>query len=232
MSSNVIEITPPADELKQTALTLPQQAKAIIITDQATYEVAAEKLLGVAALRRQIVDYHKPLKQKAHEAHAAICAAEAGMLAPVAEAEMILKRGIGAYQAEQARIQEQREREAREKAEREAAELLEQQLEAAEAEGATPEEVQAIIEQPAPAPVIRVEPTIQRAAGISTAKIYRAEVFDIKKLARAVADGCVAATLIEGNTVALNQLARATKGSVAIPGVRVIEEQAVRVARR
>ena len=40
------------------------------------------------------------------------------MLAPVAEAEVILKCGIGAYQVEQSRIQDEREREARAAAER------------------------------------------------------------------------------------------------------------------
>ena len=230
-AARVIEIAEP-EQLKQTALTLPEQAKAIIIRDQATYELAADKLLTVAAVRREIVDYHKPLKQKAHEAHAAICAAENGMLAPVAEAEAILKRSIGAYQMEQRRIQEEQERIAREAAELAAAHALEASIEAAELEGATAEEVKAIIEQPVAAPVVYVAPTVQQVSGVSTAKTYRAELVNLRELCKAVAAGAVPEAYVTANMTALNGMARSTRGSIKIPGVRIVEDTTVRAGRR
>jgi hypothetical protein len=219
-------------ELEQKALTLPEQAKAIIIRDQPTYELAAEKLLAVAAMRREITEYHAPLKAKAHEAHKAICNAEAGMLAPVAEAERILKTGIATYTAEQRRIQEQREREAREAADRAAAEALEASIEAAEAEGASVDEVQAIIEQPMVAPAVYVAPTIQPVSGIGTAKTYHAELVSIRELCKAVALGQVPEAYVSANLPALNGVARSTKGSMRIPGIRIVEDTQVRAGRR
>ena len=218
--------------LETKALTLPEQARAIVIADQATYEQAGEKLLAVAELRREIEDHHRPLKQKAHEAHKAVCDAEKKMLGPVEEAESILKRGIATYTAEQRRIQEQREREAREAAERAQAEALEASVEAAEAEGASAEEVRAIIEQPAPAPVVYVPPTVQKVAGVSAAKTYRAEVYNLKELCKAVSRGEVSEAFVSANLVALNGVARSTRGSVRIPGVRIVEDLNVRAGRR
>lgn len=228
-SATVVSIN---GELEAKALTLPEQAKAIVIVDQLSYELAAEKLLAVAAMRREITDYHAPLKAKAHEAHKAICTAEAGMLAPVTEAEAILKRAIGTYQMEQRRIQEERDRAAREESERQRIESLEASIEAAEAEGASVEEVQAIINQPMVAPVVRVAPTLQPVAGVSAAKTYRAEVVNIRELCKAVAMGQVPEAYVAANMPSLNGVARSTRGSIRIPGVRIVEDTTVRAGRR
>jgi hypothetical protein len=221
-----------AENLQKQVMTLPEAARAVVIHDQASYEFAAEKLLTVAAMRREIVEYHAPLKQKAHEAHKAICNAEASMLAPVAEAEKILKQGIAAYQIEQRRIQEEQERLARQAAEQARLEALEASIEAAEAEGASVEEVQAIIEQPMVTPAVRVAPTIQHVAGVSAAKTYRAEVINIRELCKAVAMGQCSEAYVTANMPALNGVARSTRGSIRIPGVRIVEDATVRAGRR
>lgn len=220
------------EEMNQKALTLPDQARSITITDQPTYDLAAEKLLGVAELRREIVAHYAPLKASAFETHRKICGAEKTMLAPVEEAEAILKRGIGAYQTEQRQIQEQRDREARALAEQAAAEALEQSIEAAEKDGASVEEVAAIINQPAPVPVVRTAPVFTPVAGVSTAKTYKVEVYDLKALCNAVARGLVAENFVTANLVALNGVARSTRGSVRIAGCRVTEDVSVRAGRR
>ena len=250
----------PARELEQRALSLPEQARAITIRDQQTYTLAATTLQDVVAMRRQIVDYHKPLKDKAHQAHKAICDAEAGMLKPIADAEAILKRGIGAWEMEQRRIEEEARRKAEEEARR-AAEVERQRLAlelekarlaaeeaalvaAAEAEAAgastdainaileqpdaVVEEMQAVLAQPVIAVAIPAAPTYERAAGVSVAKTYRAEVVDIRKLAAAVGAGLWPVNLIEANQPALNAMARASKGSIQIPGVRFVEDATVR----
>jgi hypothetical protein len=217
---------------QEMVLALPDQARAIVIRDQETYELAASRLLDIAAARRVIIEYHAPLKAKAHEAHAAICKAEKGMLAPVEEAERILKTSIGAYTAEQRRIQMAREQEARDAAERARLEVLEASIEAAEADGASAEEVQAIIEQPAPVPVVYVAPIVQKVSGVSTAKTYRAELVNIKLLCAAVAKGECSEAYVTANMPALNGVARSTRGSINIPGVRVVEDTSVRAGRR
>lgn len=222
----------PERELEEKALTLPEQARAMIIRDQATYETASEKLLGVAELRKEIAAHWAPLKQAAHESHHRICTAEKTMLAPVEAAEAILKRGIGTYRMEQERLRLDAERIAREVAERAAAEALEASIEAAEAEGASPEEVRAIIEQPRPASVVYVAPTVLHVKGVSMADSWKAQVTNLLELVKAVAEGRAPVNLVMPNETALGQIARATKGSMAIPGVRIFNDPGVRAGRR
>lgn len=90
------------------------------------------------------------------------------------------------------------------------------------------EEMQAVLAQPVIAVAIPVAPTYERAAGVSVAKTYRAEVVDVRKLAAAVGAGTWPTNLIEPNQPALNAMARASKGSIEIPGVRFVEDATVR----
>lgn len=90
------------------------------------------------------------------------------------------------------------------------------------------EEMQAVLAQPVIAVAIPAAPTYERAAGVSVAKTYRAEVVDVRKLAAAVGAGLWPVNLIEANQSALNAMARASKGSIQIPGVRFVEDATVR----
>jgi hypothetical protein len=94
------------------------------------------------------------------------------------------------------------------------------------------EEMRAVLEQPIVMPAIQIAPTYERASGVSIAKRYKAEVFDIKLLAAAVGRGEAVVNLIEANQSALNAMARASKGSIKIPGVRCVEDSTVRSGGR
>jgi hypothetical protein len=184
-------------------------------------------------MRRKITDYHAPLKQKAFEAHKAICSAEAEMLAPIAEAERVLKTGIATYTAEQRRIEEERRRAAEAEARKRAEE---EQLAAAieaEQQGATVEEVAAVLAEPVVVPKVAPVPVFQPAKGVSTQRRWSAEVISIRDLCRAIADGKASQELVLPNMPALNKLAIALKGTMAIPGVRAVStETAVAGGRR
>jgi flagellar biosynthesis GTPase FlhF len=64
-----------------------------------------------------------------------------------------------------------------------------------------------------------------KAAGISFRGTWKAEVTDIVQLVTAVASRPELTAIVQVDHAALNQLARATKGSMTIPGVRFYEEQ-------
>lgn len=231
---SAVEVMRPEPDLEQEALSWPERARGFVVFDQKTYDVAARKLLALAEMRREIIQHHAEPKQKAFEAHKSICAAEKRLLDPVAEAERIIKGSIGTYDMEQRRIRETADRKAREESERLAMEQREREIVEAEAAGAAVEEVTAMIEAPMIVPrVAPMAPAIQHrpAAGVSTARTYRARVTDIKALCRAVADGAVAHTLVLPNETALNALARAQKGVLSIPGVLVEEDFNVRAGR-
>lgn len=171
MNIEVIDAVPStqlavATVLETKALTLPEQARAIIITNQPTFEGACALTLAAKALRREITDYHRPLKQAADRAKQAILDAEKRMLSGPLETEAILDPAIARWQTEQRRIAEDARRAAALAAEEEsrrqaaAAALLVQQAKQAEDDrrlaeaealqeaGASEETVEAVLSQP------------------------------------------------------------------------------------
>lgn len=226
---------PPLDsKLEDRTLTLAEQALGIAVVDQQSHDAAAELLLAVKGLRNEAENHHRPMIDAAHRAHKATLAGLQRIDDPLKQAEAILKSRIGQWEIEQKRLQAEQERIAREEADRARALEVEAEIEQAEAAGAPVEEVQAIITQaemrPAPRPV--VAPTFTKAKGVSTAITYAAEVFDIKALCRAVAEGKVSSEMVQPNMTALNGMARALKGTMQIPGVRCVENASVRAGGR
>jgi len=219
-------------KLERETSVLVAEARALKVTDQPSYDLAAERLLGVADLRREIVAHHEPIKKAAHAAWQAVIAAEKRLLDPVSEAERIYKTGIATYETEQRRL----EAEARLRAEAEERRLAEQQrerdLEQAEAEGATVEEISAMIDAPLNVEPPRVEPTFQPARGVSMAANWKGETVSLDVLVKAVAAGKANLSLVMPNEVAINQLARATRGTLQVPGIRFFNEPTVRTGRR
>ena len=57
-------LTPEVQEVTTTALAVPDQARAIVVTDNASYAAAAELLITIKGIRRKIEDTFKPIKQK------------------------------------------------------------------------------------------------------------------------------------------------------------------------
>ena len=216
-------------DLENKSLTWSERARTIKVRDSATYAQACDTLTAVKALRNEAEAHHRPVIDAAHKAHAAACDALRRIDNPLKEAEGILKSGIGTFELEQRRIQEQKAREDREQRERAMLEQREREIEDAEKEGASVEEIRAVADAPLqPVPVVRTQPTFTPQAGVSTAKTYRSVVMSIRKLAAAVAGGAVPETLVVANEKALNAMARALKGQMNIPGVRVEEIPVVR----
>jgi hypothetical protein len=222
----------PAIELEEKALTLVGEAKGLKIVDQPTYALAAERLLNIAALRREIEQHHAPIKKAAHAAWQVVIAAERTLLDPVAEAERIYKVGIAIYESEQRRIEAEARAKAEAEAQRLAEERRERELEAAEAQGADAEEIASMISEPLMAAPARVEPTFQQAKGVSVAANWKGEIVSLEALVKAVAAGKANIGLVRPNDTAIGHLAKATRGTLAIPGVRFFSEPVVRAGRR
>jgi hypothetical protein len=222
----------PARDLETRALTLAEEAKALEIADQQSYNLAAERLLAVADLRREMVAHHAPIKRAAHEAWQQVIAAEKKLLDPVAEAEHVYKAGIARFEAEQRRIAAEALVKAEAEARRLAEEQRERELEQAEAQGADAEEITAMIAAPLVVAPQQVQPAFQAARGITTATNWKGEVTSLDALVKAIAAGKANVTLVTPNEVAINQLARATRGTLQVPGIRFFSEPIVRAGRR
>lgn len=79
---------------------------------------------------------------------------------------------------------------------------------------------------------VQAAPVKRKARAVAMREDWTAEIYDLKMLARAVADGVVAEMYIEPAIVALNKLARAQKSAMSIPGVRAVKRQVLVTPRR
>lgn len=220
-------------ELAQQAITWPERARSLKISDQATYEIACEELKGIKGLRAQVEEAFGPIVKKAYEAHREAVLQRKKADAPLDEAEGILKQSIATWQTEQERVRREEQRRLEEEARRKQEEELEQQIEQAEAEGASAAEVEAIIERaPAmPAAPVVAAPTIAPVSGVSTRETWAAEVTDLAAFIKHVAAHPEHSALLLPNMTAINQMARALKSAMKIPGVRVYSSSTVAVRR-
>lgn len=207
------------DSLKQEALTVTQQAAAIKIVDQPSYDQAASLLLEkVLPFRKKWAEYWEPLKKAASDAHKAICAKFNEGDEPAARAEREIKLKIRAWDEEQERIRQEAQRKAQEEAEKKEREDRLAAAIAAETSGATEEEVEQIVSAPIAVVAAPVAPTYARASGISSRENWKCHVLNIKQLCLAVAKGQVSAEYVLPNFTALNARAKADKGTMRIPG--------------
>jgi hypothetical protein len=205
-------------------MTMPEQAKALTITDQFSYDFVVE--FGKDASRKEkiILDFYKPRKAAARAVWQQWLDDEKMLLDPISETKRICASKIGTWDAEQARLRAEAQRKADEEAHRMEEEARLALALQAEEEGASEEITEEILS--APTRFIRpvVAPTFQKAAGVSGRSNWKAEIVDMKALCRAIADGKVPTNYVEG-TPALNSRVRADKENSNIPGVRAVEDR-------
>lgn len=179
----------------------------ITVTNQQTYEAAGEILRNIATVKKAIKEKFADPKKKAAEAHKAICNLENELLQQVTLREQEIRQKMTAYwQAEQARIA------AEEARKREEAEKLLALAQEAEAAGETDMAMEAVSEAALQEATVTYTP---KAAGVTMRKVWEAVVTDKSK---------VPLEYMEVNLSALNQIAKATKGTLNIPGVQFMEK--------
>lgn len=93
-----------------------EEAKALKVHTTEEMSLATEKVKGIKGLKSEIETFYKPLKEKAHEAHKALCEAEKKHLAPLVEAQKIYE---GKLKVRLDEIEDAERREAERRAEEE-----------------------------------------------------------------------------------------------------------------
>lgn len=222
--SAIIE-EPVEQQFEESALSVRDEAQALQIVDQGSYDLAAAKFSAVSALEREITAHYAPMKQAAHDAHKKVCEAEKKMIGPVQEAKKILSRAIGAFDEDQERRRQEEQR----RLEAEARRLAEEETLAAAVEaeqaGAQPEEVEAVLSTPTLAVKIQAPPTYQRSSAVATREVWSAQVTNLQELVKAAAANPAYLIYLEANTTQLNSTARAQKSAFRVPGVRAACER-------
>ena len=214
------------------ALSVSEQATALVIVDKISYEMGRELLLTVKDLRKQVAETFAPIIEKAHQAHKTAIAQRGKIEEPLIQAEALIKSRIGTFLiAEEAKRKEE-ERRLHLIAEQEAENRRLADALAAEAEGDF-EEAEAILKElPAFVPPPIVPRTVEPGGGISMREVWSCNVTDLKALVEAVAKGRVPLMALQANTVFLGQQARSMKGELRYPGVVVWAEKSIAAVRK
>lgn len=238
------------------------EAQALVVVNQAGLDAVGERLAVNKALQAEVGEaWDKPIKD-AHKLHADLIAKRKKYLDPLLAEESILKRVGTAYVVEQRRLADDRarvEREAREAEERrlfaeaevrrqveearanellaqEHAEQVERDLLAAEQAGAGQDVIDALVNSPAPEPVViqmevpelppvpKAAPAVAMPKGFSVRETFHAEVTNLALLCRAISEGKVPANYVTANMTALNARARADKRGMDVPGVKAVPD--------
>lgn len=237
-----LELVPNSkDSLQAEAQTWAGKAAGLRIIDAESCVNASHFLRSIKGLRADIQRWFEPhveaameTKRKAEAARKALTDEQARMEAPLVTAENQVKRALLAWETEQEERRRAGERALQEEAQRraeaetlEAAAALEKEA-VATGDAGLLQEAHDILEQPIDTPVVVVKPLMPKVQGVTYRDNWKAhDQVDIRALARAVADGLVATTLLHPNMTALNQMARATQGTQKVPGVRFYNDRQI-----
>jgi hypothetical protein len=259
----------PKQRLEETALSVPEQARAIIVRDQATLDAAGAMLTErIKPLLKEAAEIFDPVISAANASHRAAIEAKKRVTEPLLQAEAILKNAVGNFLQQQERLRRQEEERLRQESMRREAEerrladerrkeeekLLNEQIQQEHAEeieqrlemlphDVSPVVVEAICATPVPAPlrlapempVYAPAPVTKRVIapkGLSSREEWKAEITSLPLLCKAIAEGRAPEHYVQANMTALNQMARANKNSLNVPGVRAVSSTGVAARSR
>lgn len=201
-------------------------AKSLTIVNDEDNRKAADFLKEIKKRGKAIQDYWKGPKQTAQAAHKAICDREKAMLAPLAEAEKIVKGSMVKYQAAVEKARREAEEEAKRKQQEERERLLAEAVQA-EKEGRTMDAAVGVamaeMVEDMESPDVGVK--AEKVEGIGVKKTWKAKVVSERDVP-AYVNGMEIRKI---DLSALNALARMYKGSLKIPGIEFYEESSISV---
>ena len=224
--SNEIKVNPIDVDLVQAGThdvpVLAQKCK-IVISNQEEYESAAVILKQVKSRYNELDKQRKEITTPLDVAKKAVMDLYRKPLELLESGEKLIKRAIANFTEEQEKIALAKQRELQRLSEIEAEKerkKLEAKIARADASGKLEkvaelqEQKEAISEIVVPV----ITPQVDKVSGISFSENWKAEVIDFSKLAD---------EFKLPNMEALNKIAKATKGSLAISGVRFYSEKVV-----
>lgn len=218
--------TPEVEQVRAEVKPILDAAKAIAVTDEATYNEAM--VLGSECQKRaaRVEDLFRPSREAAHRAWKVITTTVASLVDPLTEAKKLCTTKASRWrQGEEARRQSE-QRAAEDEARKVAEETRLRAAVTLEQSGAP-----ALAAQVLEAPV--VAPPVEKAAPIRSEvrEVYRenwqVEVTDFALLVKVVAQGSVDVDVLQPNMTVLKARAKAMKANLVLPGVRVWDEGSI-----
>lgn len=202
-------------EVEQEALTYPQQARQITITNNEDYQRAANFLLSIKATRKKINESFDPIIAKAHAAHKEAVAQKKKVDEPLELAERMVKPLMAAYDTQQEQLRREEENRLREQAKKQEEERMLREAESLEKQGQY-EAASEVIAQPIYVPPVVVAKTVPKISGVVFREIWKFRIIDASKLPR---------EYLIPDEVKIGQVVRALKSSTNIAGVEAYAEK-------
>lgn len=210
------EIMQPPTELAAEVPAVLAWARGLAIATPDAFAEAGEGLKRIKGAARRVLEFFRPMKQRADEAKRAILDAEKKLAFPLDEAEDLAKRKMLIYQrAEEEKCQIETRRlqaEADDKARREREAL---QAKAAQMKTAAKQQEYAERAASVMAPVVQVAAQVPKVSGVSTKKLWQARVVDAGKVPRDF-------LLVDERK--LDQYAKAMREMAKVEGVEFYQE--------
>jgi hypothetical protein len=215
---------PEATELSELAAGAVYAATLFKVSDRESYLQANERREWCNERSGQAEAFMRPRIQEADKHHKSLVADLRKLKDPFDEGAKIYKGKMIAFEEEQKAIRDREQAkldlEAKQKEEEERLELA-SLLEQAGAKDAADE----LLDRPVnPRPAV-LPPATPKVDGFSYRTQYSAEVIDFGALIQAVCAGKVPIEVLLPNQLFLNQQARALKGALNYPGVKVVEKK-------
>lgn len=205
------------EELATEITDIEVRAGGMVVANDQQYTEAGEFGVLLKQKMAEVTEFFAPMKKAAHDAHKQVCDREKQMLAPLKNAESILKKSMGAY----ALKKEQERKAAEEAARRLAQEEADRKLEAAiaaeqngDADALKAAMLDAEIADSA-SRMVTVESETPKAKGVSFQKDWEITDIDLRKVPDTVAGVLIRPV----DTAAVMKLIRATKGAIQIKGI-------------
>lgn len=200
----------------------------LAVADALAHEDALNLIKECRTREKRIDEMFEPARKALDTAKKEVLELRDRARRPYEQLRQAADRGCRFFETEQARVaaEEQARLEAKARAEEEERQLLA----AAEAEEAGDEQgAQEIMATPVIPEPVSVAPAVAKVEGVSTAYTYSAEVTDLPRLVRHVAEHPELVNLLVPNGPALNAQARSLREAMQIPGVRVVRTPVRRV---
>lgn len=200
------------------------QGYAIETVDQ--YSASAETLKAIKAKRSALDEERKKMTRPLDDTKRRIMDFFKAPLDYLDKAEAVIKKAILGFEQDQEKKRVEEEKRLKDLADKEAErqrKLLEKKAEKAEEKGDAGKADE--LRQQATeviAPVARVESFVPKVAGMSTSTVWKYRITDEKLIPR---------EYLVVNETMIGQVARATKGTLAIPGVEIYAEEIKSVRR-
>jgi len=212
--------------LRNESQPIVNQVNDLVIKDTESQRAASELLIMIKTGLKKVKEKMDPICKASNDAHKANTGLRNELTEPFTHAENLLKQKLARYLNEQAEKQRLAQIEAEAKAraeEQKKQEAILKKAEKAEAKGDTEKAMELHME----AAMVTVAPEIiagpEKVSGVHTSELWGFEITDINAVPR---------EYMIVNEIALNGLAKATKGALTLPGIKFVSRTVINARAR